>query len=148
MEREKVLIPGPSPRWRGEVTIMKAITFHGKQQVRYESIPDPGLLEPTDVIVKLCFICGSDLHVYDNREKGLDHGTARGHEFTGEIVEKGISVKSLQIGDLVIAMRAPKFPFINSFRLCERSLEIVTTALFEANGENNVRGKISKRAEC
>lgn len=93
---------------------MKALTFHGKQQVKYESILDPVIVEPTDVIVKvkLCSICGSDLHAYDEREKGLDHGTAMGHEFTGEIVEKGVLVKLLRIGDQVMG------PFTTSCGTC------------------------------
>lgn len=84
---------------------MKALTFQGKEVIGYESIADPVLLQPTDVIVKvkLCAICGSDLHVYYEHEKGIDHHTAMGHEFTGEIVEVGPGVKSLQVGDLVMS---------------------------------------------
>ena len=61
---------------------MKALTFRSKQLIRYESIADPEILQPTDVIVKMqaCAICGSDLHVYHEREKGIDAGTAMGHE--------------------------------------------------------------------
>lgn len=84
---------------------MKALTFRGKEAIRFESIADPGIIEPTDVIVKvkLCAICGSDLHVYHEREKGIDHGTAMGHEFMGEIVDVGANVKKLVIGDSVMS---------------------------------------------
>ncbi|MEK6782781.1 MAG: alcohol dehydrogenase family protein [Bacteroidota bacterium] len=84
---------------------MKALTFRGKQIVVFESIDDPGILSPSDVIVKIkiCAICGSDLHVYHEHEKGLDHGTAMGHEFAGEIVETGKKVKTFHIGDLVMS---------------------------------------------
>ncbi len=84
---------------------MKALTFHGQHNIQYESIPDPEILETTDVIVKvkLCAICGSDLHVYHEHEKGCDHGTAMGHEFTGEIVTKGSEIKNLRVGDLVMS---------------------------------------------
>jgi threonine dehydrogenase-like Zn-dependent dehydrogenase len=83
---------------------MKALTIHGKHQIRYESIPDPEILLPTDVIVKVkaCAICGSDLHVFHDNEKGIDAGTAMGHEFTGEIVDLGKEVKSFRKGELVM----------------------------------------------
>jgi len=84
---------------------MKALTFQGREKIQYEEIEDPQVVAPTDVIVKvkLACICGSDLHVYFEREKGLDKGTAMGHEFVGEIVEKGSEVKSLAIGDRVMS---------------------------------------------
>ncbi|MCU0645599.1 MAG: alcohol dehydrogenase family protein [bacterium] len=82
---------------------MKALTFHGKQIIKYESVPDPKIEHPKDVIVKvlLAAICGSDLHIYHERETGLDYGTVMGHEFVGEIVEIGSEAKSFQIGDIV-----------------------------------------------
>lgn len=84
---------------------MKALTFHGKEKIVFESIADPAILQPGDVIVKvkLSCICGSDLHVYYEHEKGLDHGTAMGHEFVGEIVEAGSEVKLFRIGDQVMS---------------------------------------------
>lgn len=84
---------------------MKALTFHGKHQVHFEAIDDPQLLESTDVIVRVkqCAICGSDLHAYHELEKGLDHCTAMGHEFVGEIVEMGKGVKSFRVGDQVMS---------------------------------------------
>jgi threonine dehydrogenase-like Zn-dependent dehydrogenase len=84
---------------------MKALTFQGKQDLRYESIPDPEILQPTDAIVKvtLCAICGSDLHVYHEHEKGLDHGTAMGHEFVGEVVAVGRDVKTIRVGHSVMS---------------------------------------------
>ncbi len=93
---------------------MKALTFHGKDTIVYESIPDPEILAPTDVIVKvnLCAICGSDLHVYHEHEKGLDHGTAMGHEFVGEVVAAGKDVRSFRVGTLVMS------PFTTSCGNC------------------------------
>ena len=84
---------------------MKALTFQGKELIRYSSINDPSIIHPTDVIVKvnMCAICGSDLHVYHEHEKGLDHGTAMGHEFVGKIVELGKEVKAFKKGDLVMS---------------------------------------------
>ena len=82
---------------------MKALTFHGKQTIKHESVPDPQIEHPKDVIVKvlLSAICGSDLHVYHEREVGLDYGTVMGHEFVGEIIETGKEIKSFQTGDIV-----------------------------------------------
>ena len=93
---------------------MKALTFQGKEDIQFTSLKDPEILSPTDVVVKvnLCAICGSDLHVYHEREKGIDTGTAMGHEFAGEIVEVGRDVKLLGPGDLVMS------PFTTSCGQC------------------------------
>lgn len=93
---------------------MKAITFRDISQVSFESIPDPSILSPTDAIVKvkLCAICGSDLHVFFGREKGIDPHTAMGHEFMGEVVEIGKEVKLLKKGDIVMS------PFTTSCGKC------------------------------
>jgi len=93
---------------------MQALTFHGKETIVYESIPDPEIITSTDVIVKvnLCAICGSDLHVYHEHEKGLDHGTAMGHEFVGEVVAVGKDVKKLGVGNQVMS------PFTTSCGNC------------------------------
>lgn len=84
---------------------MKALTYHGKETIKYESVPDPRIEAATDVIVKvhLAAICGSDLHVYHEREKGLDRGTVMGHEFVGEIVEVGREVAAFKNGDMVFS---------------------------------------------
>jgi 2-desacetyl-2-hydroxyethyl bacteriochlorophyllide A dehydrogenase len=84
---------------------MKALTFHGKHNIHYEEIADPSIMHPGDVIVKvkLCAICGSDLHVYHEHEKGIDHATAMGHEFMGEVVDVGKDVKHLRVGDMVMS---------------------------------------------
>ncbi len=84
---------------------MKGLTFHGKETLKYETIADPTIEDPQDVIVKvdLAGICGSDLHPYLEREKGLDHGTVMGHEFVGEIVESGGNVAGLSVGDRVFS---------------------------------------------
>ncbi len=93
---------------------MKALTFHGKQEIHFETIADPRILTPTDVIVKMraCAICGSDLHVYHEHEKGIDTGTAMGHEFAGEIVEVGGQVKAYRKGDMIMS------PFTTSCGAC------------------------------
>lgn len=67
---------------------MKAITFQSKARVTVASVPDTELVSGGDVIVqtRLTAICGSDLHVYLEREKGIEPGTVMGHEFLGEVV--------------------------------------------------------------
>lgn len=84
---------------------MKALTYTGLKSISYESIADPRLMEPTDVIVKTnsCALCGSDLHVFHGRETGIDLHTVMGHEFTGEIIETGSQVKAFTRGDLVVS---------------------------------------------
>jgi len=84
---------------------MKALTFTGLQSITCESVPDPALLQDSDVIVKteFCAICGSDLHIFHGREAGIDHHTVMGHEFAGEVVEVGKSIKNLLRGDKVVS---------------------------------------------
>lgn len=82
---------------------MKALCFAGRRTVRYESVPDPAIERPTDVVVavRLSSVCGSDLHVYHEREKGLDQGTVLGHEMVGEVLEVGPEVRGLSPGQRV-----------------------------------------------
>src|ERR1044071_2807630 len=93
---------------------MKALTFTGLEKISYETIPDPGIINDDDAIVRVrqCAICGSDLHVFYGREQGIDHHTAMGHEFSGEIVEAGRNVKTLKKGDVVMS------PFTTSCGKC------------------------------
>lgn len=83
---------------------MKAICWYGKKDVRVETVPDPEIINPRDVIVKVTStaICGSDLHIYDGYIPMMKSGDILGHEFMGEIVERGSEVKERQIGDRVI----------------------------------------------
>jgi threonine dehydrogenase-like Zn-dependent dehydrogenase len=93
---------------------MQALTFHGKENIHYESVADPTIVENTDAIIKVqgCAICGSDLHVYHEHEKGCDHGAVMGHEFVGEIVEVGKNTTQFSPGDLVMS------PFTTSCGQC------------------------------
>jgi threonine dehydrogenase-like Zn-dependent dehydrogenase len=84
---------------------VNAITFQDVEALAFESVPDPELRDGTDVIVRVqaAGLCGSDLHPYFGRERGLDQGTVMGHEFVGEIVEAGSDVRTLSLGDRVVA---------------------------------------------
>jgi 2-desacetyl-2-hydroxyethyl bacteriochlorophyllide A dehydrogenase len=66
-------------------------------------VAEPALAAPTDALlrVRLTAVCGSDLHVYHGRERGLDPGTVMGHELVGEVLEVGSAVTSVRPGDRV-----------------------------------------------
>ena len=70
---------------------MKALTWHGKHDVRMDTHPDPGIVNPRDAIIKVTStaICGSDLHLYDHYIPTMQSGDILGHEFMGEVVEVG-----------------------------------------------------------
>jgi len=93
---------------------MKAITFEGRAEVAYSDVADPSIVAPTDAIVRVraAGICGSDLHPYHEREKGLDHGAVMGHEFVGEVVEVGADVTAVRPGEVVFS------PFTTSCGEC------------------------------
>jgi threonine dehydrogenase-like Zn-dependent dehydrogenase len=83
---------------------MKAVCWHGANDVRVEKVPDPKILNPRDAILKVTAttICGSDLHIYDGYIPTMQPGDIIGHEFMGEIVEIGSEVKQLRKGDRVV----------------------------------------------
>ena len=83
---------------------MKALCWHGKKDVRVESVPDPKILNPGDAIIKISStaICGSDLHLYHGLIPGMKPGDILGHEFMGEVVEVGQGVRKLKAGDRVV----------------------------------------------
>ena len=83
---------------------MKALCWHGAEDVRVDNVPDPEILNPHDCIIKttLTAICGSDLHLYDGYIPTMESGDILGHEFMGEIVEVGPEVKKVKKGDRVV----------------------------------------------
>jgi threonine dehydrogenase-like Zn-dependent dehydrogenase len=93
---------------------VRGLTFRGKARVAVESVADPRIESPGDAIlqVELAGICGSDLHPYHERERGLDHGTVMGHEYVGRIVELGSGVAGLARGERVLG------PFSTSCGSC------------------------------
>ncbi|HUD91678.1 zinc-dependent alcohol dehydrogenase [Sphingobium sp.] len=70
---------------------MRALTWHGKHDVRVDTVDDPEILNPRDAIIKITStaICGSDLHLYDGYIPTMRAGDILGHEFMGEVVETG-----------------------------------------------------------
>src|SRR4051812_16404354 len=107
---------------------MKALCWHGKQDIRCESVPDPKIEHPRDAIIKVtaCAICGSDLHLYDGFMPGMESGDIMGHEFMGVVEEVGPENKVLKKGDRIVV----PFTIIcgecdqcrrGNFSVCERS---------------------------
>ena len=84
---------------------MRALTWHGKTDVRVDTHPDPEIINPRDAIIKITStaICGSDLHLYDAYVPTLKPGDILGHEFMGEVVEVGEGARhKLKKGDRVV----------------------------------------------
>ena len=70
---------------------MKALVWHGKEDIRYDTVSDPEIEDARDAIIKVtsCAICGSDLHLYHNFIPAMLPGDVMGHETMGEVVELG-----------------------------------------------------------
>lgn len=83
---------------------MKAVCWHGANDVRVDTVPDPKILNPRDAIVKITStaICGSDLHLYNGFIPTMEKGDILGHEFMGEVVEVGSRVNNIKVGDRVV----------------------------------------------
>ncbi|NJS10623.1 MAG: glutathione-dependent formaldehyde dehydrogenase [Microcoleus sp. CSU_2_2] len=83
---------------------MKAVCWHGANDVRVDNVPDPTIINPRDAIVKITStaICGSDLHLYNGYIPTMQSGDILGHEFMGEVVEVGSEVKNLKKGDRAV----------------------------------------------
>ena len=107
---------------------MRALCWHGKGDIRCDTVPDPEIEDPRDAIIKVtsCAICGSDLHLYDGFMPGMESGDIMGHEFMGEVVEVGRDNQALKVGDRIVV----PFTIIcgeceqcrrGNFSVCERS---------------------------
>ena len=108
---------------------MKALVWHGKEDIRCDTVSDPAIEHPRDAIVKItsCAICGSDLHLFHNFIPAMLPGDIMGHEMMGEVVEVGSGVNGkLKKGDRIVV----PFTIIcgecdqckrGNFSVCERS---------------------------
>jgi threonine dehydrogenase-like Zn-dependent dehydrogenase len=83
---------------------VKAVAWHGKEDVRVDNVPDPGIQEPTDAIVRVTStaICGSDLHLYSKLSPLMREGDILGHEPMGIVEEVGSGVTHISPGDRVV----------------------------------------------
>ncbi len=107
---------------------MKATCWEGRKNVRVEQVPDPRILNARDAIVRITStaICGSDLHLYNGFIPAMEKGDILGHEFMGEVVEVGPSVRNLAVGDRVVVPFPIACGHCNAcqrdlFSLCENS---------------------------
>lgn len=93
---------------------MRALVWNGKEDVQIDTVPDPQIQDPRDVIVRITAtaICGSDLHLYGGIMPGMEKGDVLGHEPMGEVVEIGADVRNLKVGDRVVV------PFVISCGHC------------------------------
>ncbi|MEU6740426.1 zinc-dependent alcohol dehydrogenase [Streptosporangium sandarakinum] len=83
---------------------MKATCWMGRNTVEVRNVPDPGIVNARDAVVRVTStaICGSDLHLYDGYVPTMKKGDILGHEFMGEVVEVGPQVRNLRVGDRVV----------------------------------------------
>ena len=83
---------------------MKAVTWHGRRDVRVEDVPDPAIKEPTDAVIRVTSsgICGSDLHLYEVMGPFMEEGDVLGHEPMGVVEEVGPEVEQIKPGDRVV----------------------------------------------
>ena len=83
---------------------MKAVTWHGKRDVRVDTVPDPTIEQPTDAIIRLTStgLCGSDLHLYEVLAPFMTPGDILGHEPMGIVEEVGPGITNLAVGDRVV----------------------------------------------
>ena len=83
---------------------MKAVTWHGRRDVRVDTVDDPRIQEPTDAIIEVTStnICGSDLHLYEVLGAFMSTGDILGHEAMGVVRDVGSGVQNLAVGDRVV----------------------------------------------
>ena len=83
---------------------MKALTWHGKGDIRCDTVPDPKIEHGRDAIIKVtaCAICGSDLHLMGGFMPTMEKGDILGHETMGEVIEVGRDNSKLKVGDRVV----------------------------------------------
>jgi threonine dehydrogenase-like Zn-dependent dehydrogenase len=83
---------------------MKALTYHGKRDVRVDTVPDPTIQESTDAIIRVTStgLCGSDLHLYELFGPFIDEGDILGHEPMGIVEAVGSEVTNISVGDRVV----------------------------------------------
>src|SRR4051794_9683414 len=117
---------------------MRALCWHGKGDVRVDTVPDPKIQHPRDAIIKItaCAICGSDLHLLDGYQPTLEKGDVLGHEPMGVVVEVGSAVTRLKKGDRVVV------PFTISCGACW----FCKKSLFSCCDTTNPNAKLAEAA--
>ena len=117
---------------------MKALCWHGTNDVRVDTVPEPKILNPGDAIVKITStaICGSDLHLFNGFMPTMESGDILGHEPMGEVVEVGKSVTKLKVGDRVVV------PFVIACGECF----FCKKGLFSSCDNSNPNAEIARAA--
>lgn len=117
---------------------MKALCWHGHNDVRVDEVPEPKIQAPTDAIIKITAtaICGSDLHLYDGYQPTMESGDILGHEPMGIVVEVGSAVKKLKKGDRVVV------PFVIACGECW----FCKKSLFSLCDTTNPNAKLAEKA--
>ncbi|EOB9996845.1 zinc-dependent alcohol dehydrogenase [Cronobacter sakazakii] len=117
---------------------MRALCWNGVNDLRVETVGDPTIVNPHDVILKvgLTTTCGSDLHVIDGLIPSMEEGDILGHEFMGEVVEVGPEVKNIRRGDRVVV---PSFISCGSCWYCNHGL---TSCCDNTNSNAHLQEKI------
>ena len=117
---------------------MKALTFHGKRDVRVDTVPDPVIEQPTDVVIRVTStgLCGSDLHLYEVLGPFMEEGDILGHEPMGIVEEVGSAVKNLKKGDRVVV---PFTIACGSCFFCEKKL-------FSLCDNSNPNAEVARKA--
>ena len=100
---------------------MRALVYHSANEVKVDTVPDPVIQEPDDIILEITAtaICGSDLHLYRGKVPGMKEGDIMGHEFMGVVAAAGPAVTNLRVGDRVVV------PFViacGSCHFCDMAL--------------------------
>lgn len=123
---------------------MRALVWHGKEDVRVDTVPDPVLRAPDDVIVRVTAtaICGSDLHLYDGLMPGMESGDILGHEAMGEVVDVGSGVTSLRVGDRVVV------PFVIACGDCFFCNKGLFAACDKSNPNAHAAEKVMGHSPC
>lgn len=105
---------------------MRALTYHGAHDVKVDTVPDPIIEAPDDILLRVTAtaICGSDLHLYRGKIPTVEHGDIFGHEFMGIVEEAGSGVTAVKPGDrvvipFVIACGSCFFCELDLFAACE-----------------------------
>jgi threonine dehydrogenase-like Zn-dependent dehydrogenase len=108
---------------------MRANCWTGKTTVEVENVPDPKILNSRDAIVRITSsaICGSDLHLYNGFVPTMKKGDILGHEFMGEVVDKGPDVHNLAVGDRVVV------PFPIACGTCNACMNGLTSVCENSN---------------
>ena len=117
---------------------MKALCWHGTGDVRVDTVADPTIQDPRDIVIKITStaICGSDLHLFNGFQPTMEKGDQLGHENMGEVVEVGSGISTLKVGDRVVV----------PFTICCGECFFCQKGLFSCCDRTNPNAEMAKAA--